>query len=531
MEQIRSEAGPEARIVQADRVRRGGFLGFFAREHFEIIVELDDSTPAAPESDQWSSWSAMADQTEDTVEISSQVPSTETASFATVLANVARDTGPAPPATSGLAGQSPPSNRSVSHEASPNGNGHRPRPSAPASNPSVDPSPVPTPLPTPSSGAAARHAPSPGILTGPAGTRHDPPADGVRTPPPPTITVPVGSSISYDPTTGGTIITPTSVVRSISASISTPGTRDRVTPAVEPDGHGSDRQGDEPRGTDQVDEGTQSSKAQGQEIPGQRALPLFVSPTRIVPAQAEPIPAPVASIITEALVAVGLPTKLLPVSSVLERLETVIDARDGVNDLSVALTRVFEELPSPPILPTRPGALVAVVGDIKRARRLAGLLASELGLDPEGVAVASPSVPRGGIASHLLVRTAEAAAECSPTWRLTPRVTMVAVDAPLASGSHSWARHVLWALSPTAVWGVADATSKIEDVVAWARDLERFDAVALESLTATVSPASVLASPLPVVRLDDRPATPALWAAVVAERIVSERRVHRLSEC
>ncbi|MHB1486048.1 MAG: hypothetical protein ACYCS7_14080 [Acidimicrobiales bacterium] len=530
LEQIRSEAGPEARIVQADRVRRGGFLGFFAREHFEIIVELDDSSPPAPDSDQRSSWSAMAEETRDTVEISSQVPSTETASFATVLAHVARETGPAPPATSGPPGQ-PPTSRSVPHEASLNGNGHRSGPSAPTSTPPAAPAPVPTPPPTLLSGATSRQASNPGTLPGPAGTRVDPPGAGARTPPPPTITVPVGSSISFDPTTGGTIITPTSVVQSISASVTTPVTPTVAIPQARRNGHSSDRHDSEPPGTATVDEDSRDPSTQSQEIPGQRALPLFVSPTRIVPAQAEPSAAPVVSVITGALLAVGLPTNLLPANSVLERLETLIDARDGVNDLSVALTRVFEELPSPPNLPTRPGALVAVVGEIRRARRLAELLACELGLDPGEVAVASSSIPRGGIANHLLVRTAEAAAECSPTWRLTPRVTMVAVDAPLAGGSRSWARHVLWALSPTAVWGVADATTKIEDVVAWARDLERFDAVALEGLTSSVSPASVLGSPLPVARLDDHPATPALWAAVVAERMMSERRVQRLSAC
>ncbi|MDP9392991.1 MAG: hypothetical protein M3Q27_01440, partial [Actinomycetota bacterium] len=41
---IREEHGPGARIVQAEKVRIGGVGGFFAKEKFEIAVEVDDVT-------------------------------------------------------------------------------------------------------------------------------------------------------------------------------------------------------------------------------------------------------------------------------------------------------------------------------------------------------------------------------------------------------------------------------------------------------------------------------------------------------
>ena len=41
---VRRECGPEARIVQADRVRTGGIAGFFSRERFEVLVEVEDVT-------------------------------------------------------------------------------------------------------------------------------------------------------------------------------------------------------------------------------------------------------------------------------------------------------------------------------------------------------------------------------------------------------------------------------------------------------------------------------------------------------
>jgi hypothetical protein len=46
---VREEHGPSARIVAADKVRVGGLGGFFAKERFEVAVEIDPApAPAAP---------------------------------------------------------------------------------------------------------------------------------------------------------------------------------------------------------------------------------------------------------------------------------------------------------------------------------------------------------------------------------------------------------------------------------------------------------------------------------------------------
>jgi hypothetical protein len=39
LEQVRDEVGDDARIVEANRIRKGGVGGFFAKEHFEVLVE------------------------------------------------------------------------------------------------------------------------------------------------------------------------------------------------------------------------------------------------------------------------------------------------------------------------------------------------------------------------------------------------------------------------------------------------------------------------------------------------------------
>src|SRR5665647_1943735 len=46
MLRVRAEMGPGARIVKAERIRDGGFAGFFARERYELVVEVPDPPTA-----------------------------------------------------------------------------------------------------------------------------------------------------------------------------------------------------------------------------------------------------------------------------------------------------------------------------------------------------------------------------------------------------------------------------------------------------------------------------------------------------
>ena len=50
LERVRTEVGPDARIVAANRVRKGGVGGFFAHEGYEVVVDADGAPaePAAP---------------------------------------------------------------------------------------------------------------------------------------------------------------------------------------------------------------------------------------------------------------------------------------------------------------------------------------------------------------------------------------------------------------------------------------------------------------------------------------------------
>ncbi|WP_156387811.1 hypothetical protein [Cellulomonas sp. Root137] len=48
MAQVRDELGPGARIISAERVRSGGVAGFFARERFELTVDVPEPPAARP---------------------------------------------------------------------------------------------------------------------------------------------------------------------------------------------------------------------------------------------------------------------------------------------------------------------------------------------------------------------------------------------------------------------------------------------------------------------------------------------------
>lgn len=42
LQHVATELGPDARVVAAERVRSGGFAGFFQREHYELTVDVPD---------------------------------------------------------------------------------------------------------------------------------------------------------------------------------------------------------------------------------------------------------------------------------------------------------------------------------------------------------------------------------------------------------------------------------------------------------------------------------------------------------
>lgn len=201
--------------------------------------------------------------------------------------------------------------------------------------------------------------------------------------------------------------------------------------------------------------------------------------------------------------------------------EALLRPLEHFADAEATLEAAFALLPAPPAPPSAPGSLIAVAGPGQAAREAAHRLAGELGLDESLVAMASQWRAARTLSPDMFVRSPDEAASLSPGWR-RDRVGLVAVTAPLISSDHRWAREVLRAMRPSAVWGVVSATTKPEDVVHWATALGGFDALVLEDVAYTSTPAAVLGTGIPVATLDGRPATPARWATVVAELVTPD---------
>jgi flagellar biosynthesis GTPase FlhF len=193
----------------------------------------------------------------------------------------------------------------------------------------------------------------------------------------------------------------------------------------------------------------------------------------------------------------------------------------AVRGTYAALTRTLgERLPALPEVPTEPGDVLLVVGPGPETLAAARSLAVSLRLDPARVQWATPSDAAYLAPEHSRITTLETAVERSEHSASAGSVTIVAVDAPLRTGGGGWLAQMLSIWTPVAVWGVVDATRKLEDVVPWLDGLPRLDAVVVQDTDCTADPAAVLSSvTAPVARVDGARATAHRWASLLCERL------------
>ena len=209
-----------------------------------------------------------------------------------------------------------------------------------------------------------------------------------------------------------------------------------------------------------------------------------------------------------ALVKMGLPSSFVP-------------AVPSSAALEAALRSSLTRLPEAPAMPKSTGSVVAIVGERNAALDVARELSSQAGLDPDAISVASRRRLPARTPEHLIISGSDDAAEKRRSWRRRDRPSVVVIDSELGRDKQAWAYHVLAALEPSATWGVVEATRKTEDVAAWVNGLGGVDALAVNDVDATSSPAAVLQLEIPVGRIDGRPASPALWAALLTERLAA----------
>jgi hypothetical protein len=175
-----------------------------------------------------------------------------------------------------------------------------------------------------------------------------------------------------------------------------------------------------------------------------------------------------------------------------------------------------ESRPPAPLMVPAPGQVIAVVGELAAAMRVARTLSFELGVDPSGIHLAVPATSSGHDVpvGQLLSDPADIAVR-RHRWRQSTGSTIVVVEAALPPAARVWVSSVVSALAPTFTWAVAQASTKVADVVSWAEVIGEVDAVALENVPATGDPAASLAGPLPIGLLDGRRASVSRWMAML----------------
>jgi len=487
--QVRHELGDDARIVSAEKVRRGGVAGFFAKETYEITVDVDGGGDLADPADADGAAPASILDLADAVSAAEAAPapsaapavmgraplSTETRSFAAVLERISAEAADDAVADSASSAPADPARDRLAAV--------RPKPFVPPvvtrAEPGTPPGPAPGAGPAPDPGTAPGPAPDPGTAPGPSVAPGPAPGPAVAS----AVPAAAGSFGAASSSASSAVASaPTDLGAALPAAAGS-GAAPRVSRAAEP---------------------TRPVSATAGAVPA----PAVPVPAATLPATipAAGLPAP-ARREFGALQALGLPDAYLPEH----------DDRDLAERLAVALAR----LPEPPALPVWTGSVVAVVGPRDEALPLARELSTTLGRDPKEIALASPAYRGKQVPQWLQIPTAQVAEEQRRSWRRRSTPTVVVVDVAVGGKHCAWANEVLDALEPSLSWGVVDATRKTVDVAAWSRNIGGVDVLAVRRVDETVAPAEILSLGIPVGKLDDEIATPERWARVLRERLAA----------
>ncbi|NHC15126.1 hypothetical protein [Motilibacter deserti] len=525
---VRAEHGPKARIVQADKIRTGGFAGFFTKERYEVAVEIPDAEPPAAPAPAAPTPAAanlldMIDEVRDHVGLTGapaapypvpQAPVAPAPAAPVPPASVPPVVAPAAAAPVAVApAAAPVAAPPVAAAAAPAPAAAAPAAPAPAAAPTVDAGTYTVAAAAQAAPAAPAAAPAPqaaapqavpvapdvqpaqfpqvststpsfaNVLAGLAGLAREAEGGEARftagfapAPEPTILAAPQAAPAS-----------PTAVPQTVPVAVAL-----EEPVALQPQSAAAPEPVVEPEFVDE------EPTAAG------TVIDLTAAEQTLLPAVAEPQDAG----LTPALQALGVPAEL-----------TAVVAATPTWNSHAAVARLVAALPDAPKAPAKAGDVLVIVGDGAAAYGVARKTASAMRLDPDKVLLAAPTGLGTGVHSRRRIPSAAEAVRRSRRLHLSETATIVAVDAPLGRAGADWARGVISGLEATAVWAVVDATRKTGDVAKHLRRIGGVDAVAVENLDDTADPCSVLALGVPVAALDGRRATPAAWSALLGARL------------
>jgi hypothetical protein len=233
------------------------------------------------------------------------------------------------------------------------------------------------------------------------------------------------------------------------------------------------------------------------------------TPERISAELALPAPADIArDTVVRNLVTMGMPTAMA----------------DKVNngDTYAGVLLAIAERPIAPNIPDRPGDVLLVAGDLGTAVPVGRRLLAELGLDENNLLLAAPSAAGTGVHSSRVLHNADVARTRAPRLHKSSTAAVVVLEAPPNATDPAWVGQMRDALDATALWAVVDATRKATDTARQLGALGEVEALIVEGVELTADPATVLGLEQPIYSLDGKPATPHYWASMLCGRITKD---------
>jgi hypothetical protein len=178
--------------------------------------------------------------------------------------------------------------------------------------------------------------------------------------------------------------------------------------------------------------------------------------------------------------------------------------------------------PAAPEIPSAPGEILVLAGDLAHIVPIGRQLLNSIGLDHTHLLLAGQTIAGTGLHSSKLIHTPDQAGARAEKMQNADSAWVVMLDAPIGGTDPIWANDMCDSLGATAVWAVVDATRKTADTARHLRTLGEVEALVAHNVELTADPATLLGLDQPIVSLDGKPATPHSWAALLCARIAAD---------
>ena len=478
--QVREEYGSGVRIISADKVRSGGFGGFFAKQHYELSVEVPDNTDDRTTMPQRKAPPALGkptparepantlEQLLERAESNDRIVPDEV--FKRPAASTASAAAAGSAAGSGIGSAAAPQEKQAGREAGIEDAAEAANKQELSDNAAAF-AELMAGLDAANHIASAKQRPSPR----PLGDEDKPDTPTVRPFRP--------AAASGSPINSGAL-RPLAPVPSLAELMGGLGVSEPATPPTPPPTPAR-------------------SAAEAYGLPA----PTNPQPPAPVPAVPELRPLHADPVVTN-LMSVGMP----------EAMAAQITGGDTYAGVLTALAA----RPAAPAIPDAPGEILVLAGELTHAVPIAKQLLEQAHLDPTHLLLAGGSAAGTGLHSSRVLHTPKEAAARAEKMQAASSAWVVVLDAPVGHTDPIWVNDMCDAIGATAVWAVVDATRKTADTARHLRTLGEVEALVVHSVDLTADPATVLGLDLPIFSLDGKPATPHAWAAMLCARIAAD---------